>query len=146
MARSLLNGEYQLNIESTMSWINNTFNFHENALMLRAQRAEILAANLANADTPGFKARDVDFKSIMSQQISGKPLLQTTNSRHMSSVGNADAPESFYRTPTRAYTNGNTVETEVEKAAFAENAIQYQASLQFLDGKIKGLLLAIRGD
>jgi len=145
LAQALLCREYIFDDEITMSWIENTFSYHENALMLRAQRAETLAANLANADTPGFKARDIEFKSILGQQLSNTTSLATSNNKHIS-MADIGSPEKLYRLPTRPFTNGNTVETEVEKAAFTENAIHYQASLQFLDGKIKGLLMAIRGE
>jgi flagellar basal-body rod protein FlgB len=127
--------------------IENLFGIHEQALTLRASRAEILAGNLANADTPGFKARDVDFAALL-QGMPGGPLgLSATHSGHLG--GGAGAVEGLalaYRVPLQPSVDGNTVDTQVEQSAFAENAIAYQASLTFLTARIQGLRLALRGE
>lgn len=126
--------------------IDSALGIHPQALTLRAKRAEVLAANLANADTPNFKARDVDFRSVLSavQQDSGS--LVATNAKHIQPAGSIGEPELKYRNPHQPSIDGNTVDAQVEYAEFSRNAIEYQASLRFLDGKIKSLLTAIRGD
>lgn len=131
----------------------NIFGVHETALSLRAERAEVLANNLANADTPGFKARDIDFAQALSQAQSMQPSgLSKTHPLHFDSQrGNdqsgKDKPALLYRTPMQPDTgDGNSVDAQIEQAKFAENALQYETSLRFLDGKIKSLLLAIKGE
>ena len=129
-----------------MSWIDSALGIQPEVLKLRSQRSSALAANIANAGTPGFKARDYDFQNILRNIAQGASTsLQTTHSGHMKVGGNGDFGSLFYRVPTKSSINGNTVEAEVEQAAFAENALRYQASLQFLDGAFSGLRLAIRG-
>lgn len=127
---------------------NNALGIHEAALSLRAQRAEVLANNLANSDTPGFKARDIDFAQALQQaqsmQSSG---LERTHSKHLDSLIGQQIPGLLYRTPMQPDTgDGNSVDSQTEQAKFTENALQYEASLRFLDGKFKGLLLALRGE
>ena len=121
---------------------------HEKALYLRSQRAEVLANNLANADTPNFKARDVNFQSLLEEattsQRSDAPAL--TNARHMT-LADADANDDLlYRTPTQPSIDGNTVEEHLEMARFAENSQNFEASLYFLNSRFMGLKGAIRGD
>jgi len=121
---------------------------HANALALRAQRTRLLAANLANADTPNYKARDMDFKAALAKTLKGSDVnLQTTNRGHMrpGSGGGAQI-QTYYRPAQQPSVDGNTVDTQVEQAQFTRNAIEYQASLRFLSGTIKGLLSAIRGE
>lgn len=124
---------------------------HAQALTLRSQRTELLAANMANADTPGYRARDIDFKSALAQasgnaQQSGVHL-QTTNAAHIGPkmVNGAAAPELKYRTPLAPSLDGNTVDAQLEQAAFAENTVRYQATLHFLNSKFRGLMTAITG-
>jgi flagellar basal-body rod protein FlgB len=126
------------------------FGIHERALQVRSARGEVLANNLANADTPNFKARDIDFREALSQaqqQGSGSSAMKTTHARHMSGFAEATT-ESFlkYRLPTQPSLDGNTVETHVEKAKFMENAMQHQATLEFIDSKISGIRGALRGE
>jgi flagellar basal-body rod protein FlgB len=127
--------------------LDQAFGIHEQALKLRSQRSELLAANLANADTPGYKARDFDFQKVLSGQLSASAELQATHGRHIST---APAPvpsnELLYRIPSQPSVDGNTVDPDQEQMAFTRNAMQYQASLEFLNGRIKGLMTAIRGD
>lgn len=115
---------------------------------LRSARAEVLAHNLANADTPGFKARDFDFKKLLSQSQSELQAsrLKTSHSKHLSGVGPVSAQELLYRSPIQASVDGNTVDTQIEKSEFIENAIRYQASLSFLGGRIKSLRTALKGE
>lgn len=127
--------------------IDSVFGMHEQALQLRAQRNEVLARNLANADTPGYKARDFDFARALHQATRGErgPGLRVTDSRHIADSGRAEGPELRYRVPMQPALDGNTVETDVEKAAFAENAMRYEASLMILNRKISGMSKLLQG-
>lgn len=119
------------------------------ALVLRGRRSEVLASNLANADTPNFKARDVDFRAVMDQaQGSHQLAMQTTSAKHIAFTENngfGGMPVQ-YRVPHQPSLDGNTVDGQVEQAAFAENAVNYQATLTFLSGRIRGLMTAIKGE
>jgi flagellar basal-body rod protein FlgB len=127
--------------------LDNLFGIHEQALKLRAQRSEVLAANLANADTPGFKARDFDFDKMLHGQMQPDTRLAATNNRHIGSSPSLVPDNALqYRVPLQPSVDGNTVDAEQEQNAFSRNAMEYQASLRFLDGRIRGLLSAIRGD
>jgi flagellar basal-body rod protein FlgB len=123
---------------------------HVQALAARARRSEVLAANLANADTPGYKARDLDFAGLITAL--GTPPALAPRATHAAHLGGATATaadaggELRYRVPAQAALDGNTVDSQVEQAEFARNAIAYQASLTFLSGRIRTLLTAIRGD
>lgn len=129
-----------------MNWIDKAFGIHPQALSLRSQRSSVLAANIANADTPEFLARDFDFRTALQQEMgAGKVNLRQTNDRHLAFTSHDSAFNLAYRVPTKNTVNGNTVESEVEQAAFSENALRYQTSLEFLSGTINGLKLAIKG-
>ena len=125
--------------------------FQQEALNLRAQRQEILAANIANADTPGYQARDLDFASVLAEQSSrmqrGGVSLSRTDSRHIPAegvkTGEAELP---YRTPFHASLDQNTVDLQIEQSNYAENSVQFQASFTFLNSKFKGLTTALRGE
>lgn len=117
---------------------------HPQALLLREQRGEVLAANLANADTPGYKARDLNFESVFKQNLNLTQNLERTHVNHMP-VNHQLEAHTLYRNPNQASLDGNTVEENVEQAKYAENAVQYQASLQFLNNRFSGLMLALRG-
>ena len=126
--------------------LDDVFGIHEEALRVRARRSEVLAANLANSDTPGFKARDFDFRTMLRNEAQKPVRLAATHSGHMASdQGLVASTQMGYRVPQQASLDGNTVEVEREQNAFSANAMRYQASLRFLDGKIKGLMLAIKG-
>ena len=121
------------------------FGVHEQALTLRAHRTEVLATNLANVDTPGFKARDFDFSTVLTGAAAGRSQgLEATNARHIR-TGSAQRPELAYRNPFQPSRDGNTVEADLEFARFAENSIAYQATLRFLSGRISTLRMAIGG-
>jgi flagellar basal-body rod protein FlgB len=119
---------------------------YERALSFRANRNEVLSSNIANADTPNYKARDLDFgqalKSARQQGIS----MTTTSDLHKQAWGTSgEGARTMYRVPTQPALDGNTVSMDVEQAQFAENALQYRASLAFLDGSIRTLRMAIKG-
>ena len=127
------------------------FGIHERALQVRTDRGQVLANNLANADTPSFKARDIDFRKAMSdaqeELTTSKPDLVTTNSRHIEGFAEVTTDSYLkYRLPTQPSLDGNTVETHIEKAKFMENAMQQQATLEFIDSKISGIRGALRGE
>lgn len=128
--------------------LDSVFGVHEAALKLRAQRTEILASNLANADTPNYKAKDIDFQAAMKKATSAASTatLKTTQKGHISgsSLGGLEDYVKF-RLPTQPALDGNTVETHVEQAAFAKNAMEYQATLRFLEGKSSSIIEAIKG-
>lgn len=130
--------------------LDSALRFHQDALNLRARRQEVLSANIANADTPNFKARDLDFSANLSQAMergrqSMSVSMSTTSSRHIAgdgqAVGDADL---LYRTPAQSSLDGNTVEMDVERVNFADNALRYEADLTVLSSKIKSLLSAVQ--
>lgn len=126
---------------------DSALGIHQQALALRSQRAEMLASNIANADTPGYKARDIDFKSAMeSVESQTNGSLSRTNSKHIHISTAGSNAEALYRVPNQSSLDGNTVDGLVEKSAFADNALRYEASLTFLGGKFKGLMAAIKGE
>ena len=125
---------------------------HPQALKLSAQRSEVLAANMANADTPNYKARDIDFKSALAASAAGAGKFQmtSTGAPHAQTIAVAQASDgsdaqTLYRVPLAPSLDGNTVDAQVEQANFAQNAIRYQASLSFLNGKFRSLMTAITG-
>ncbi len=131
------------------SAIDQAFGIKARAMSVYAKRAEVLAANIANTDTPNFKARDLDFQALLSeaQQKDGSTASMTkTSAGHLGVSGSTGEPVLKYRTPLQSSLDGNTVNSEVEQASFAENNIKYQASFSFLNGTIKGLMTAIRGE
>jgi flagellar basal-body rod protein FlgB len=137
---------------------------HAQALTLEAQRTELLAANMANADTPNYKARDIDFKAALAaaagsdgaagnssgSSTGGALAMSSTNGAHLGASG-VDATDAAiaanlkYRVPMAPSLDGNTVDTQLEQAAFAENAVRYQATLTFLNARLKELMTAIVG-
>ena len=126
--------------------LDDVFGIHEEALRLRARRSEVLAANIANADTPGYKARDFDFRAMLSKEIQDPVRLAATRPGHIhSDRGLVASTQMAYRIPQQATLDGNTVETEREHTEYSANAMRYEASLRFLNGRIKGLLTAIKG-
>jgi flagellar basal-body rod protein FlgB len=131
-----------------ISKLDNALNFHQTALNVRAARQEVLSSNIANGDTPNFKARDIDFSSVLSDALSSntnKTVLTTTSPMHLSSSSeNSLASQALYRIPQQPSADGNTVEMDAERTRFADNSIKFDASLTFMSGQIRGLMLAIR--
>ncbi len=127
--------------------LDNAFGIHAQALLLRSQRAELLAANMANADTPNYKARDFNFHASLMRSKSEMEDLQKKHARHLQ-AGNGKLAHMplQYRIPNQPSLDGNTVDTQIERSEFMQNTIMYQASLRFLSGRISGLLTAIRGE
>ena len=128
-----------------MGVIDQFLNGSATALSLRQKRLEILGSNIANAATPNFKARDIDFASAYKNATSGGDLA-TTASNHIGFAGQGLEPSSLYRVPVSPSLDGNTVELHIEQVQFAENATRYEATLQFLNGRIRTLRSALRGE
>ena len=115
-------------------------------MRLRAQRTEVLAANLANADTPNYAAQDIDFSAAMRRAQGGGRLVETVGMHMQPGQGLNGLAGTLYRESTQPSVDGNTVEPEREKALFGENAVQYTASLRLLGNRLQGLMTAIRGE
>jgi len=124
--------------------IREHLNLHATALTLREQRNEMLASNIANAATPGYKARDIDFNSALQAEL-GNGDMRTSNGKHFANSQMASM-QAGYRVPTTSSMDGNTVEMGVEQLEFAENTVRYQTSLALLNRKISGLATAIKGE
>lgn len=130
-----------------MSLIERAFSIHDDAMMMRSQRSSVLAANIANADTPNYKARDMDFQQMLQQATNEQDSmrLETTDTAHISLDSSDYSAAIKYRNPLNPSLDGNTVDMHAEQARFSQNALQYQTSLTMLNSKIRGLQLAIRG-
>lgn len=127
---------------------NSALGVHDDALALRGRRAEVLANNIANADTPNFKARDIDFAAVLAGETYSYELsLEQTSTGHQDAFLSPDtAADLMFRTAVQPSVDGNTVELQEEMARYTDNAIRYQASFQFLNSKFKGLTSAIKGE
>jgi flagellar basal-body rod protein FlgB len=132
------------------SRIDSALQFHQTALSLRAARQELLASNIANADTPNYKAKDIDFASALQGAMSGNkanlPLAATSTNHLGGTTGQSvmGAPV-MYRNVLQPSADGNTVDMDVERAQFADNALRYEASVAFVSGKVKDVLAALQG-
>jgi flagellar basal-body rod protein FlgB len=127
-----------------MARFDNILGIHEQALTLRSQRIDLLSQNIANAQTPGFKARDIDFKAVLASATGD--ALQATHRQHFSVGADQNRDGLVYRIPLNASADGNTVESSVEQAQFGAAAAQYQATLDFLNNRVSGLRRALRGE
>ena len=129
----------------------NIFGIHEQALQLHGQRVGILATNLANADTPNYKAQDIDFRAVLAGTAAGSSAralpLSITNGAHVAgaAAGAGAGSQLKYRVPLAPSLDGNTVDVQMEQAAFADNSVRYLAALSFLSSKFKDLMTAITG-
>ncbi len=131
--------------------INAQFDLHSRVLGLANQRLELLADNVANADTPNYKARDIDFRSAMANagQPGGPggelPMAATRSGHIQAGGGGPNTTNPLYRVPDQPSLDGNTVDSQKENAAIAETSVRYQATLTFLSSRIRGLRDAITG-
>jgi len=130
----------------------DTLAFHEQSLLTRAYRQEVLGSNLANADTPNYKARDVQFADVLQQRLQGLEInsrltVSRTSSSHFETQRGAEFenPNLLYRRPIQPALDGNTVDADVERTHFAQNAMMMQAAIEFFSGSIKSRLQAISG-
>lgn len=137
--------------------LESSLNYHQQALGLRQARHEVLSANIANADTPNYKARDIDFASELKKAVeggqreqsgnSGGLALSRTSENHLEGRGPARTggnTDLLYRTPSQPSLDGNTVEMDRERAQFADNAVRYQAGLTLMNSRIQGLKSAMQ--
>lgn len=143
-----------------MSGFDTLFGIHPAALNFQRQRMEVLASNMANADTPGYQAKDLDFNKVLQQQLATPPAMQATSAASSSGTTNpAHIPlddgsvddnmvkaATVYRVATQPSADGNTVDTQTEQAAYADAALHYQSSLSFIDFRMKSLMTAITGN
>ena len=133
---------------------------HADALQLRARRTQVLATNIANADTPNYKARDLAFAEVLKDvnkssagnsprshqlKLSGSSM-HLTDSRHIASTNSTANAQLLYRQPEEASLDGNTVDKDLEQARFAENTVRYQATLSFINSRVSGLMRALKGE
>lgn len=133
--------------------LSATLDFNAQALLLRAERGRVLASNIANADTPNYKARDFDFAAALTQATGTAPasgagaagLTATrTDAAHLTAAGSAGVgPTLLYRTPLQTALDANTVDMDMERAAFADNTVRYEAGLRFINGQIRTLMAAM---
>lgn len=130
--------------------IDKAFAFQEKVLALRGHRQQMLASNIANADTPNYKAMDIDFAAAMRQVqgAAGGIALARTSAGHLDGKGGGSLAgvKPMYRTSVQPSIDGNTVDTNIEQAQFSENALQYMSTLQFINGKIQSTMLALKGN
>lgn len=131
-----------------MSSIAKNFEVFSKALDLRSQRHQVLASNIANADTPNYKARDFDFRSAMQNALGGKPVggalpMAQTVRGHQQGSGGSGLPALQYRTEYQSAVDGNTVDMDVERTQIADNALQYQVLTQLISNKFQGLRSAM---
>ncbi|QID18382.1 flagellar basal body rod protein FlgB [Nitrogeniibacter mangrovi] len=129
--------------------LDKELQFHQTALNLRAYRQQLLSSNIANADTPNYKARDIDFSKALTGALNmrlGPVALATTSAGHIDSAP-ASPFDSMaqYRTETQSSVDGNTVDMNTERAAFAENALHYEASITFINGLLRSMQTAVQG-
>ena len=142
-----------------MADLDPLFGLHAASLQLQRSRMDVLASNIANADTPGYKARDIDFNRVLAEASaqSGSAAtvsMTTTNPSHLNTLGDAASGDlsaaikaaSVYRVPVQPSVDGNTVDVQIEQAQFADSALHYQASLSFIDHKLRSLMTAITGN
>ena len=128
--------------------IDNALGIASRALSLRAERTQLLADNIANADTPGYKARDIDFKDLLARETGSRRevSVMATNERHIAGRNQGLSESVKYRVPLMPSLDGNTVDTQMEQSAFAENSIQFLTNFRILNGRIQGMMTSIKGE
>jgi len=130
-----------------MNFFDKALGSHAQALSIQSRRSSVLASNIVNADTPNYKARDIDFKQVLKSSQGDMLNMTASKSGHIGSSGSGiNGSDLKYRTPLHPSLDGNTVDLDQEKAAFTENAMRYQTTLQFLTGRFTGIKNALRTD
>jgi flagellar basal-body rod protein FlgB len=128
-----------------MDLVNNALGIHERAIAVRNRRVELISQNIANADTPNYKSRDLDFKKMIAGVEGVK--VSATNTRHYDIAHLENSPDGLkFRVPFNSATDGNTVEMSVEQAQYSKATADYQATLMFLESRISGIRKALRGE
>ena len=128
----------------SVDMLDTIFGIHGEALQLKARRVEVLSTNIANADTPGFKAKDIDFRTVLGWRLETAGLL-TTHASHRKGPGHSDNGEVF-SVPYNPAVDGNTVEIGLEQAKFGRASVDYQATLDFLQGRVASYKRALKGE
>lgn len=128
-----------------MNFIDKAIDVHARALDTRSRRMEVLARNIANADTPHYKARDVDFRAVLSD-IKQEPMLATRKGHVDTAAEPANSDGMRYRIPFNVAFDGNTVELNIEQAHYGKAAADYQATLQFLEQRVSSMRKALKGE
>lgn len=133
-----------------VSKLDDFFRFQETALAVRGQRQQLLASNIANADTPNYKARDIDFSSVLGQTLNASAnqnpaTLEKTSAQHLDPSGNIAGITPQYRPTVQGSVDGNTVDMDVERNQFTDNALRYEASLTIINMQIRNMLAAVQG-
>lgn len=129
-----------------MRFLDNAFGIHGRALQVRSERLELLARNIANADTPSFKARDLDFKAVLDAAATDQGRMTSTRVGHYEAGAGVESDAVKYRVPFSNSFDGNTVEMHVEQAQYGKAAADYQATLHFLESRISSVRKALRGE
>ena len=129
--------------------LTDSLDFQGQALQLRSERQRLIASNIANADTPGYQARDMDFSTALKAATGQLPVagqMATTRAGHMALPGNASptATALRYATPSQTNLDSNSVDMDRERAAFADNALKYEATLRFINGSVRTMLDAMK--
>ena len=127
-----------------MNLFAGAFGIHERALGVRSQRLEVLSRNIANADTPNYKAEDLDFKAMLKETT--REYLSATNAKHFAALEEQPDDGKRFRVPFNSSFDGNTVEINVEQAQFGKAAADYQTTLNFLENRIGGIRKALKGE
>lgn len=125
---------------------NDMFGISEKALKLCEDRALLLTSNLANSSTPNYKARDINFQKLLQDQAPLGEALATDDAKHLQPANSMNGEPILYRTPMQKSMDGNTVDEEIERKSFLENAIHYQVNLTFIQSKANELIHAIKGE
>jgi flagellar basal-body rod protein FlgB len=132
-----------------MDRLTDTLNFQAQALTLRSERQRLIASNIANADTPGYVAREMDFAAALREATGaatpGKQMLATRPGHIAPAAGAVSEAGLKYATPSQTNLDRNTVDMDRERAAFADNAVHYEATLRFINGSVRTMLSAITG-
>lgn len=129
-----------------MKVLEGALSFHGQALAVRTKRLELIAQNIANADTPNFKARDIDFRAALAEANTQPAAMTATKGGHYELGETANPDGTLFRVPFNTAVDGNTVEISVEQAQYGKAAAQYQTTLSFLESRIGGLRKALRGE
>ena len=129
--------------------LTDSLNFHGQALTLRAERQKLIASNIANGDTPGYQARDIDFASALREATGAStaaPAMARSSGAHLGGGTSATSePRLVYATSSQTNLDGNTVDMDRERASFVDNAVKYEATLRFINGNVRTMLDAIKG-
>tara|TARA_E500000331_G_scaffold37214_3_gene31044 strand:- start:11208 stop:11594 length:387 start_codon:yes stop_codon:yes gene_type:complete len=128
-----------------VSSYGNILGIHENALLLREQRLKFISENIANSETPHYKAKDIDFKSAMSASSRQYLEIDKTNTKHLGATANSDN-HTIYRYPVNAPPDGNTVELHHQQSEFGKESGRYLATLQFIENRVGGIRRALKGE